>query len=282
VPHYRLGLIAYFQGNYPAAIAWLTEGLRLEREKGDELNVQSHLVILGVVASLQGQPDAAEACFREASHLAREIHVNFYTQLLLTNTGLGAYYVGDLARSAELLEQVVRLARERGTLANLGIGCYALAQTLYQLGDHARSAELVEEGLAAEPLYLRAVALLLGVRARLALARNDLAQASQDLRESLAHRRRMGARRDVAEALEWAASLAVRQGQPLHAARLLGAAQALREQIGAPLPVVERPDYERTLALVTAELDPTALQMAWDECGALSWDQAADLAIDAL
>jgi len=62
--------------------------------------------------------------------------------------------------------------------------------------------------------------------------------------------------------------------QPAHAARLLGAAEALRESAGVPLPPVHRVDYERDVALVRAALDEDAFAMAWAEGQAIPLEQA--------
>jgi hypothetical protein len=57
--------------------------------------------------------------------------------------------------------------------------------------------------------------------------------------------------------------------------RLLGAAESLRELIGAPLPVPERTEYERTAALARSAVDDAAFSAAWNEGRSLTWEAAA-------
>ncbi len=58
------------------------------------------------------------------------------------------------------------------------------------------------------------------------------------------------------------------------AARLYGAAAALRERLGAPLPPCDRAEYQRRLARLRATLGKQALALAWAEGRALSYDQS--------
>ena len=61
---------------------------------------------------------------------------------------------------------------------------------------------------------------------------------------------------------------------PRRCARLYGAAEALREAIGAPLRPAELRERERRVALVRAALGDEVLEAAWSEGRALTPDQA--------
>jgi hypothetical protein len=62
--------------------------------------------------------------------------------------------------------------------------------------------------------------------------------------------------------------------QPERAARLFGAAEALHEAIGKPLPPFLRADYDRDVAAVHAQLDDATFDAAWAAGQALSLEQA--------
>ena len=68
--------------------------------------------------------------------------------------------------------------------------------------------------------------------------------------------------------------LALDRGQPERAARLFGAAVALRETVGAPLAANERADQERYVALVRVALGDEAFTTAWEAGRGLSLDGA--------
>src|SRR5260370_40956705 len=59
------------------------------------------------------------------------------------------------------------------------------------------------------------------------------------------------------------AKVVVLQGARVWAARLFGAAEVLREEMGAPLPAVERSEYEKQVAAVRVALGGTGLRTAW-------------------
>jgi hypothetical protein len=90
--------------------------------------------------------------------------------------------------------------------------------------------------------------------------------------------RRIGARHRIAWCCELATALDA-DADPLRAARLWGAAAALREQIGAPMWPIDRPEYERRVAACHTALGDEAFEAAWQAGRALSWEQAADAAL---
>jgi len=59
----------------------------------------------------------------------------------------------------------------------------------------------------------------------------------------------------------------------------MGAAQALREALGAPLPPVERGAYEQTVAQARAHLDTATWAAAWAEGPAMPLEQAVAYAL---
>jgi non-specific serine/threonine protein kinase len=156
-------------------------------------------------------------------------------------------------------------------MALIGLGRAARLQ-----GDPARAAGLLEEGLARcrAKDFPRGAGAALRELGLVAWQAGDPAAATARLRESLALRRALGDTPGIAECLEGLARVAAGTGQPGRAARLLGAAGALREAIGAPLPPVERPNWEATRAAVNAALGNAAAAAAWKAGAALPWAAA--------
>jgi hypothetical protein len=77
--------------------------------------------------------------------------------------------------------------------------------------------------------------------------------------------------RPVPVSLHWSAVL---RGQPERAARLFGAAAALRDASGVELPASEREDHDRDLTDVRARLDSVAFAAAWAAGRAMTLDEA--------
>ena len=64
-------------------------------------------------------------------------------------------------------------------------------------------------------------------------------------------------------------------GDPVRAARIWGAEERLREEIGLPLPSHERPEADQQIRDARAALgDDTAFDRAWQEGRAMTLEQA--------
>ena len=98
--------------------------------------------------------------------------------------------------------------------------------------------------------------------------------------ESLAIFRELGNKLGIAQNLEGLAAVAVAQAQSERAARLFGAAEGLREVIGAPLPSADRAEHDRSVAAVRTALGEEAFAAAWAEGRAISLEQAVEYALE--
>ena len=110
--------------------------------------------------------------------------------------------------------------------------------------------------------------------------------------ESLSLRREIGDIGGSGWCLEKLAEIALTNGQKgsasrqvedfQRAARLFGAAAALRKPIGSVIHLADQPDYERQLSLLRAQLDEAAFSAAWAEGQAMTLEQTIEyvLAVD--
>jgi hypothetical protein len=120
----------------------------------------------------------------------------------------------------------------------------------------------------------------LNTQALMALLRGDEERADARLRESVEH---AGTLRDAFTVVLGAAGLAglaARRGQPERAARLFGAAAALREQMGVSVAWSSwRALHERDLALAREQLDAQTFDEEWARGGAMTLEQVVDEAL---
>jgi hypothetical protein len=115
---------------------------------------------------------------------------------------------------------------------------------------------------------------------RLAFEEEDYGAARACYEESLTLLRELGhVRRYIADSLRLVAALAAAQGEPERSARLLGAAEALRDAIGTPVDPADRADDERNVSAVRARLGEEAFEAAWAAGRAMTPDQAAAYAM---
>jgi hypothetical protein len=116
---------------------------------------------------------------------------------------------------------------------------------------------------------------------QVALDDGDAEHARPLFLESLSVYRSFGWVPGVAACLEGLAHVAVMQGQPQRAARLLGAAAAQRRLLDTPLLRPERERVERAAAETRAALADDAFAAAWSAGESLSLEQAVAEAMEA-
>jgi non-specific serine/threonine protein kinase len=110
---------------------------------------------------------------------------------------------------------------------------------------------------------------------------HDIGRARDIVQQGLESAREVGDKPGTSFALLMAASLAGGRGGPARAARLWGAAEALREAIGISLGDQDPfdYDYEGRVAAARAQLEEAAWEAAWNEGRAMSPEQAIEYAL---
>src|SRR5262249_27791186 len=122
-------------------------------------------------------------------------------------------------------------------------------------------------------------AFTLGNLGNMARKQGDYAAARPLYNQSLALKRQMGDISGTPSALETLAEITARQGQPERAARLLGAAEGLREAAGAPLPPYEQAPFDKLIQELRAALGEERLMAARQAGRSLSWEEAIEYAM---
>ena len=122
---------------------------------------------------------------------------------------------------------------------------------------------MLEDSLAIGKQVADAVPLALGL-ARLSALQGDAVTARRLYEESLTLLLECHAyQENIAASLEGLAALEAGQGAPSLAARLWGAAEVLRETIGAPIYPVHRASYEQAVANLRTMLGEQAFRASW-------------------
>ncbi len=279
------GALAGAQGDLERAEALHKEALTLRRELGDTPGIAGSLGNLGLMAMVRGDYARATALYMECLPLFREVSDKRGIAASLNNMGLVAHAQGDNARATALLAESVALWRDVGEKENLAFALDHLGLVAFRQGDYTRATALYMESA---PLF-REVGDKRGVawnRLRLAYvvqAQGDCAQATMLYKESIVLCWELGDRLCIAYSLEGLARVATAPDTTLlvreQAARLDGAATALRRVIGAPLAPNERADYDNTVADLRAVLGEAAFEAAWAEGEAMSVEQAVAAAL---
>jgi tetratricopeptide (TPR) repeat protein len=150
-----------------------------------------------------------------------------------------------------------------------------LGWAAYRRGEHERAAALLEQALARyrQIGYRWGIAWSLVSLGCVVQARGEYEQAATYLKEALQLSHEVGARGMLAEALEGMAWLLVAQGHAT-AARVGGAAEALREALGATLHPLLHSGHERAVAAMCAALGEEVFAAAWEAGQAMTLEEA--------
>jgi DNA-binding CsgD family transcriptional regulator len=114
----------------------------------------------------------------------------------------------------------------------------------------------------------------LTTRARVAIAQGEPEQAERDAHDALAIAASLQAYLGISDTLECLAALAVEAASHREAARLFGAAQGLRQGMGAARFKVWDRDYEASVAALRDAMSEKDFDAAWAEGAAMSVDEA--------
>jgi ATP/maltotriose-dependent transcriptional regulator MalT len=238
------GRLAVRQGDHAAAQAMLEESLALWQPLGDMKGETQTLHSLGLVAIYRGDFPRAQSYFEQNLETWRALDDKLGMAQSLNNLGLALRYQHDYERAAEVFEECLALDRELQDQ-------YGVAAALHNLGQMAHH-------------------------------RDDDVRAHKLLSESLLIGQQIGDRPNISARLADLAGVWVTQGQPERAARIYGAAAALREKVRATMYEGQRLAYERDVARGKAQIDATTWEAAWAEGRAMSLDDAYALALEEL
>jgi predicted ATPase/DNA-binding CsgD family transcriptional regulator/tetratricopeptide (TPR) repeat protein len=265
---YMLGTIARQRGDFAEARLLMEESLSLSKEANDKYFIAHILSDLGGMATQQGEYAKAYSLFEESRAMSRKLGdaISIASSLLAFALMLFVS-LGDLATVRSMLEESLTISKELG---HKGIIARCLSHSglvTLQQGDTAAAHRLSEESLALhrETGDQWGISWVLSILAKVKAREGDQRAAFTLYQESLAIARKIGSKLNIAVCLEGMASVLATQGEPVRAAQLWGAAEALRETMGAPIWPVERATYERTVAAARSLIGRKVFVAAWAE-----------------
>ena len=171
-----------------------------------------------------------------------------------------------------------------GDRSAIAIALLTLADGLLARGMAAEAAVRYEEALTLFRAlgHQRGTAATLIDLAAVALDAGEIARPLAILGESLDLLGPTGDRYLLVNAIEMTARAVLAGGEPVAAARLLGAAAAQREAVGAPRSPSKDAAYQRLLDLARATLGTSAFTKAWEAGAVLSLDRVLTEAATAM
>lgn len=259
------------------ALSWLA--LFLDRAaQAPPQHRANALNVAGNLARSRGEYPAAVQRYEQALALRREAQDPRGIAIALNNLGVAAKDQGDYARARRFLEDSLAIKRRAGEQRGIAVTLNNLGLTAKAQGDFPAAARYFDESF---DLFQQlgdnwGQALIVNNMGTLACATGEYERALALHKTSLAGRRAMKEKWGVAECLEGLARVAEATGAPADAARLLGAADRLRQIYGFPLPPDERPQLDRQMDALRAAVGAEGVQAAWDAGRSWTPDEAIE------
>ncbi|KOX27607.1 ATPase [Saccharothrix sp. NRRL B-16348] len=248
--HGTLARYAFTRSDLAAMARHGERSMALFTEVGDRWGRLHATFALGTHAEVVGDYDRATDLHREGLRIAEELGLSTDVADKLSALGRIALLTGDHEQADELHECARAQAVAQGYTIGEEFAELGLALSLRRQGRFDEAEALLRKWLTYDRRLESdmAIALIVAELGFIAEQRGDADTARTLHLEGLAAARNAADPRAVALALEGLAGAEALAGDHGRAARLLGAAAALREEAGAPLPPGERGDVTRITA----------------------------------
>jgi len=277
-------------GDPSAARAAGQEGCDLADSIGDRFDSRLCRWCIATAQLFQGDLVGAAAQFGAVSDEAEAAHDPIQRSVSLAGRGYALAYRGDASAARAAADEALEAAGELGGTAS-GFGYSALATAALAAGDVATALDATEAAgqhhsvlreLAATQCAQAALATATGwhlmvalmTRARVAIAQGEPVQAERDAHDALAIAAEIEAHLVVSDTLECLATLAGDANSHREAARLFGAAHAIRQRIGEMRFKIWEAGYEASVAALRDAMGEQDFDSAWVEGAGLSTEEA--------
>jgi predicted ATPase/DNA-binding CsgD family transcriptional regulator len=285
--------LAYMQGDYPLVRERLEESLSIYRALGSEgkRGKATVLITLGDKQTEVGEYESATKLMKEALEIMHELQDTKGIARALWQLGACEVRRGNYVPAREYFEDALQLLRQIGDNSNTAIALSGLAEIAIRQENYEHAAVLEDESLAMrkqmdEPW---GIGVSLGNFAWIALRKDNLQEAESYLKKSLTLRRDIADRGGCAWCLEKLAESSLALGlresskNPLkhycRAAKLFGAAEAMRELVDSKIDLVDLAEYERKVGVLRSQLDENTFTVSWSGGHSLTMEQSVDFAL---
>ena len=272
--------LAWHKGDPDLTKSYYEESFRLAQEVGRPGDVTRALTGLGIIALHQGRYEESRVRFEESLARYREIGDLRGIANLLHNLGDLYILLNDMETAINYYLQSLAIREEQDDALMLARSLVGLGIARCHQGHYDEARSRIERGLA--------ISRKLGNTKGIANALHCLglaldgqgrgASAWGQYEESLRLRLKIEDRLGVAESLEKYASRAAAQADAPRAARLLGAAETLRESVGLGTLHYDQGEYEATRQATRDRMTDDDFQREWLRGAGMNAEQAVEYA----
>lgn len=267
--------------DYPQALAYARASQKLSDALGDARSSNDARRRIADIMALQGDFAGSTAllrtCLAEAEQLEYERGIE-NALFALANNHLDLH---ENEAAGQLFERCLNMARERGDALNVADALHHLALITDAKGDAAGSIPMYEEVEAKYRAmgYRRTLALIQNNMGYALLSLGDYARARRLFVEGLTIRREMGLRLGYVYSFVNFGILAALEGKHVRAAHMLGAAEALSDQIGFAFTTAQDDLYVAAVTSAQTALGEARFKFEWSRGCGLTAEQAIALAL---
>ncbi len=282
-----IGWLALREENDSLTRSLLDESRALAKEAGDTRSLASLLLFLSITAIEQGKYTQACSQLEESLALFEALNDKEDLAWLFLHLGRVFFAQGDATHAHNLVEKGLALSREMHYTIASACALYLLGRFALDQGDASNAQSQLEESLKLFRAVkdLRSRAHVLSYLAKAVLLQGDEVKACTLCADSVALFRQMNDTEGIMYCLQGFGGTASRQGKPLWAARLWGAAETLRHASNVHVPLLlpyertqaERANYQSVLSAVRAELGVRAFARTFAEGQTMTPEQAIAL-----
>jgi predicted ATPase/class 3 adenylate cyclase len=232
-----LGVLLQLQSEPQAAVPLLERSLAIWRDLGDRDQQARELNSLGITHHHLDDPDTARSLLEESAAISREVGSDFRLAAALTNLGQVEADAGNFDRATQVLQEALAIDTKQGDMLGVALDQQSLAGVHLRAGRGEEARDLLS-----------------------AMAGYVVSSSDPEL---------------LATTLEMCAANAAQLGEGPRAARLAGAAEAVRQKTGIP---IKQPEMlEEFLAPARAATEPEQWDAALAAGRALTQQQAGAL-----
>jgi non-specific serine/threonine protein kinase len=240
------------------------------------------LLVSAAIATSQNDYDGCAALSEESFRIATEVQDVEATAWSLVLRAMPLWNAGDTAAASELVESAVSLARMMYVKRAELDAMVALCGIMVASGELTRAIEVGEQGLAKskDRGELRSRGYLLNYLAQANWLRGDQGSGEALAREAVACKHAVDDRFGLTVALETVAWMAAELGRYDRAARLLGSAERVRDEISVTPVTLFRTQHERTVSTVVRGIGQRSFDAAFARGRAMTIGEAVAFAVE--
>jgi predicted ATPase/class 3 adenylate cyclase/DNA-binding CsgD family transcriptional regulator len=262
-----------FQGDLTAAAAESRTVMADARAAHDGIAQVLGSITMGLTLAYQGDGVGARTATEEGLKVSAALG-DFDADVANSVLAHTAIAVGDVATAVSACEEACRIGMAARELIILGLT--PLAPTALADGDVVAARRWADETVSKTAGWQQMVAHV--ERARVAIALGELDLAERDAHDALSIGTEIQSVFAAADALECLAELAITGDSHRQAARLYGAAHAIRQRHGIARLEIYQPGHDSAITEVRNTLEDKEFDEAWTQGAALTTDEAINYA----